>query len=219
MARNFNGGTDSIRYVTGGFSAIGTIVFRIKTTQVTANAAFLSCWSNSSRSGFGFILNSTGNANKIVMQGFDGSAARVGMASATTINDGNVHSVGLNWNRALGSTNTMYVDGASDVSAVVSGAAWTNTGSPPLSLGDNNDTFWASPVCDLEDVAICDNRHWTAEEHAAYGKGFSPKLISPNGLVRFIPLVRSTNDIRSGTAATVTGTTVSDHPRVMGGAV
>lgn len=218
MAFNINGGTDTIRWATPGLNFTGTIAFRMKTTQATAQVAVVTNWSATSRAGMGFILNSTGNANKLVMQGFDGSTARVGMASATSVNDGNWHAISFNWNRTLGTTNTMYVDGISDASSAVAGAGWSML-STSLCLGDPLDSFWASYVGDIADVALCDNRQWTADEHLAYGRGYSPKLISPNGLLRHAPLVRNANETRFGTSATVTGTTVSDHPRVMGGAV
>lgn len=56
------------------------------------------------------------------------------------------------------------------------------------------------------------------EEHAAYAKGFSPKLISPGGLVSYVPLIGegfSERDEINGDMWLKNGTlTKSDHPPV-----
>lgn len=60
------------------------------------------------------------------------------------------------------------------------------------------------------------NRVITADERAALAAGYSP-LFFPNGLIRYVPLGRSSPEIDQvgGTSGTVTGATVVDEPRII----
>lgn len=59
------------------------------------------------------------------------------------------------------------------------------------------------------------NAALTADEMAALAKGFSPRLIRPQSLVFYAPLVRDLIDVRGGLALTNNNTaTVADHPRI-----
>lgn len=67
----------------------------------------------------------------------------------------------------------------------------------------------------LADFAIWDAQ-LDAAERASFGKGFSPLLIRPGNLVRYLPLIRDKSDIVYGeTAGTVDAPTVAAHPRVI----
>lgn len=56
----------------------------------------------------------------------------------------------------------------------------------------------------------------TAAEATALNAGYSPLLIRPASLKFYAPLVRHTNDIRTGLAGTASGTVAADvHPRII----
>lgn len=67
----------------------------------------------------------------------------------------------------------------------------------------------------LADFAIWDVQ-LDASERAAFGKGYSPLLIRPGNLVRYLPLIRDKIDlVLSETAGTVDAPSVAVHPRVI----
>lgn len=218
MARSFSGGTDQQQYVIPGSPiATGTIAFRLKSTQATANACALSYWNNSSRLGWGFLLNNT--ANKVTLQCYPATATPVAnIASTTTVNDGNWHSVVGTYGRTVGNACTLYVDGAQENTTNASGT-WTAAATDfPFQMGDNIDTFWASYIGSIAEIA-----HWnvtlSADEIASLGKGYSPRLIRPASLVFYSPLVRDTTERKSGLTPSITGGSVADHCPVIGGTI
>lgn len=216
MAIAFAGGTDRVAYPNNGWGVTsGCFAFRLKTTQTTANAVPVSVWSASSRTGFGFIINNT--LNKITAQGYDGSAVRINITATTSINDGNWHHIAFNLNVANGGANALFIDGVSEATGN-SSAVWSVSSTVPPYLGDNNDTFWPSYVGDLAELAEW-NRQLDAAEIAALANGFSPARIASNILKFHAPLVRSANNRFDAPPTSITGTTVSVHPRVVGGPV
>lgn len=215
MAISFAGGTDRINLGTNAAISAGCISFWLKTTQATASVAVATLWSNLSRFGFGIILDASG---KISAQGYDTSTNRVNVISTTSVNDGTWRHFVYNWNTANGGANTIYVNGSSEATGN-SSAAWS-VGSPQglgLHLGDPVDSFWATYNGHLAEVGLW-TRNLDAAEITALSKGYSPKLIAPASLNVYMPLVRDAHNKRDSTL-TVTGTTVSDHPRIMGALV
>ena len=61
------------------------------------------------------------------------------------------------------------------------------------------------------------NAALTADEIASLSKGFPSRLVRPSALVFYSRLIRNVMDIRNGVALSElgTGTTVSDHPRII----
>lgn len=218
MAISFAGGTDRAAWTVPTVPPnVGCMAFMLKTTQATANACPLSYWSNTSRTGFGFIINST--ASKITVQCYPTtSSASVVLTSATSVNDGNWHHVAFNYDRLSGVSHpdALFIDGAQEASTTTSGLSW-NTASTNfiMCLADPIDTFWPSYVGEVAQMG-----HWQvqlgADEIAALAKGFSPKLIRPTSLLFHAPCMRQMREIRAGLAATLTGTTVTVHPRTIG---
>jgi hypothetical protein len=188
----------------------------MKTTQTTFNACPASYWNGSSRNGWGFILNNT--ANKILFQGWSSAALRMNALSTSDVNTGNwVHILG-NYNRNSGASNELFINGTSEATAT-SSASWTTANvNFWFNFGDNPDPFWPSFVGDIAKAG-----HWNvnldAAEIAALSKGFDPRLIRPSALLHLCPMVRETHELRHGRAAVLTGTTVSDHPRILGGTI
>lgn len=215
MARSFAGGTDRLKWtvpaaVTG---ASGCFAFRMKTTQTTTNALPISYWDTNSRNGFGFILNNT--ANKLLVQAWSFSATRVSLLSTSNLNDGNWHQVAFNYNEASGGANALFIDGTQEASGNASGS-WGINANTIINAG-GFDTFWPSYVGEIAEVG-----HWSAQlgaaEIAALASGFSPGRIRPASLLFHAPIIRGTND-RFGLVPTVTGGSVSDHPRLLGAVV
>jgi hypothetical protein len=215
VSLHFAGGTDTVRYGGSGYSSPGTIAFRMKTTQVTANVALASIWTSGSRQGLGVLLNNT--AGKATAVGYAASAQQVNLTSTTSVNDGNWHHVAFNFNTTSGAGNSLYIDGVSEATGNSAGAwFFANAGNSPLVVGDNNDTFWATYVGDIAELALWLGRQLVADELAALSKGFSPSLIAPNVLATYMPFVRSANNLKDSFIMGPTGTSFSDHPRVIG---
>lgn len=216
MAASF-AGTDKLRYddVSGGPS-LGALYFRLKTTQATANIGVISTWGGTSRSGFGFILN-TPTTGKISVLGYSGSVQRVNLASTTNVNDGNWWHIAYNWNLASGGANELFANGISEASANASGA-WTIAGAPSrFEMGRFTDAFWGGLIGEMAEIALWTNRNLIADEVTALSKGISPKLINRAGLVCYAPNVRDQHNRLSSTLTTAGAPGVTNHPRVMGG--
>lgn len=221
MARSFAGGTDRLNYggtTLGATKSLGGCHFRMKTTQVTVNAVPLSLWTAGSRSGIGFLLNNT--LNKMTVQCYGGTGTpAISMTSSQSVNDGAWHDIVLNWNMANGGNNALYIDGAAAVNANA-GAAWFGSVDSLPYLGDSNDPFWPSFVGEIAELAYWFDRQLVADEIAALAKGFSPLSIFPpgagGGLAFYAPLVRDAEDHLRGGSLSSVGTTVSDHPRIIG---
>jgi hypothetical protein len=219
MARNFNGGTDSLVYQHDPSPlAQGCASFWIKTTQTTATTSILTYWNSSSRNGWGIILNNT--ANKITALGYSASN-QVNLASTTSVNSGSAFHVAFNYDRANGGANELYINGSQEASGN-SAAAWTNLNTNFwVQAGDNLDAFWASYVGDLWEIGHWQGGKLAAEDIAALAAGYAPKLMRPNLLTLYAPLVRETRPVKINTTGTIsaTGTTASDHGRIIGGSV
>jgi hypothetical protein len=65
----------------------------------------------------------------------------------------------------------------------------------------------------LAEAAIY-NATLSASDAAALATGASPRLVRPDGLVMYAPLVRELLDLRGTATLTNNGTTVTDHPRI-----
>ncbi len=81
-------------------------------------------------------------------------------------------------------------------------------------VGDNIAADGTSFDGPLAEVGVW-NVALTDDEILALSKGFSPRLIRPSALKAHVRLIRELNNLQSG-LMTATGTTVSDHPRIIG---
>ena len=91
------------------------------------------------------------------------------------------------------------------------------TGLNRLNLGARyNTTLGAYFNGSIADVGIW-NEALTANEITSLSKGFPCRLVRPSALVFYSRLIRNVMDIRNGVALSElgTGTTVSDHPRII----
>jgi hypothetical protein len=215
MARSFAGGTDRIAWT--GLPDLSTIdasavAFRFRTSQSGTSVQIAARWSSVSRAGWGILLNT----NKLQYVVYDGTTLRVNFTGATTINDGNWHNAVALLDGRSGQTNYLYVDGNLEGSGA-SAFNWGNSGNP-LTFGDSYDAFWGSYNGEIADVGYWRGAQPNADEIAAYNKGYSARFIRPQFMALYAPLVRDHQD-RKGLAIAssgFSGTTVSDHPRVIG---
>lgn len=216
MARSFAGGTDRIAFQPPSNLGLAgcAIGFRFRTTQATNAVQLASKWSATSRLGWAFILTSAG---RIEYLAYDNTTQQILLITgATGLNDGNWHSVVANISTVAAGTTSIYVDGSLYQSGNNAGNHGNN--SNPVTLGDSYDAFWASYIGSIADVGYWFSASLTTDEIASYAKGFSPALIRPDALEVYAPMVRD-YQCKVGTpiaASGFSGTTVSDHPRVMG---
>jgi len=80
-------------------------------------------------------------------------------------------------------------------------------------LGYRN-SFDAYPLNGQMAEAAIYNVTLSASDAAALATGASPRLVRPDGLVMYAPLVRELIDLRGTATLTNNSTTVTDHPRV-----
>jgi hypothetical protein len=212
MAVSFAGGTDRIAYGAGYNTSFGAISLWMRTSQTTTNAAPLAIWNNSSRFGFGLLLNS-GTVNKLRFQGYDSVAARINIQSSASVVTGAWVHVVVNMGVGPGQPCSIWINGAFDVLGNVA-SGFSIDAASPLHLGDMADAFWPSYVGDLAEVAFW-KRNLSGDEIAALAKGFTPHIVSMNSLAFYAPLIRSQQNLFDQ-AGTTTGTTPIDHPPVRG---
>lgn len=215
MAIGFAGGTDRLAYGNLAYSGNrGAHGFWMRTTQTTTDAAPLTHIQAANTSGMAVLLNNT--PNKLTVQGRNGAGTiRLNMTTATSVNDGNWHHILIDRSYNDGEACRIYVDGVLDVSVNVSGGNWTFGASAAPYLGDSNVAAYASFVGDIAEVGIWDRR-LTLAEIEALAKGAAPPQVALRVLDFYAPLVRESRELCIG-PATVTGTSIVDHPRVFGG--
>ena len=120
------------------------------------------------------------------------------------------------WHHLCGSIDSVgglaaYIDGGSKGTGSFSA---TPDATDTLTIGAVNDASPAELLTgDMAEVAMW-NRQLTDDEVALLGLRFSPLFVR-RGLIFYAPLIRGAVDIVGGLALTVTGATVTDHPRVI----
>ena len=121
------------------------------------------------------------------------------------------------WNHALAvfaasNDRRIYLNGA--------GKGTDNTDRTPAGMDRTAIGYWArkTPLRymsgDIAEVAVW-NGVLTDADAVTLTKGFSPRLVQPQNLVAHWKLIRGLNDNIGGYNLTATGTTVSDHPRII----
>lgn len=218
MARQYNGGTESLHWtISVAQPQVGSISFKIKTTQTVVNVVPLSYWSGTSRNGWGFVLNG-GGAGHIAFLGYTGTTQRLNVGVLAGLHDGNDHTVTVCYGRGAGNVCQVYIDGA----LAASGAATAAWGSGAthfwLQTGDQVDAFWPTFIGEIWDIAFWNHAGavLSADDAAALSKGISPRLIRPSELIFYAPLVRSSHDLKGNVVNTETALTVSPHGKRLG---
>ncbi len=132
------------------------------------------------------------------------------------------------WHHAAGvwlsrSERHVYIDGGSKGSNTATVGATLNHDRTALGLNaDDSPANWFSG--DIAEAGVWDLTNWGANDAereinfekaiASMAKGFTPAHF-PLGLVTYWPLIRGLNDKVGGLILTASGTTVSNHPRVI----
>jgi hypothetical protein len=208
----------------------GVISFWMRTTQTSAtwgNGAEIISHHNSSGSfgGYGILLATGGKLYVYGKQAVGGIQVFT-LVSTTVINDGNWHHVGVQlWYAALANGNQLYIDGNLEAQ-VDAGATWGGA-TDPLRLGRTNDTFWNGYIGELAEVGIwaggLQSLRFTPDQFISLAKGYAPDKVwkgDPAGagaLHVYLPLTRSVQcKVSEQGTPTVSGTSVSDHPRIIG---
>lgn len=122
--------------------------------------------------------------------------------------DGTMRSVVSTFDGGAGTKCVAYVDGTSQT--VTDQPTSTTIGTPTQMGLANNAGFRMNGR--LAELAIY-NRVLTQAEATMHANGMSC-LKFPRGLIFYAPLIREVHDIVGGLTGTITGTTVSDHPRI-----
>lgn len=195
-------------YIEAPSLSVRSLFFFMNSTQTDVNTGMFSRHNSTlSTDGVTIILNNV--AGKILCYTKAAVTDSV-LGSVATVNNGAWRGIGFNIYYDTVNASQIYVDGAFDNSKVAS--MTVTEGANPVRIGRTGDTFWQPYIGQLAEIAIWSDQR-TPDEHAALAKGFPARLISPQTLNLYIPAVRDILDVR-GNALTVSGTSVSDHPRV-----
>lgn len=223
MARSFAGGTDKLQYgnaPTAGVWQIGAVAFWYRFTSATVMEMF-SIYPAGGRNGFGILANPF-NAGRIYVEAYDNSAPTAFAASTNPgSNDDNWHHFAYNFNTNNGAANSIYSEGALVTSANAS-KAWpidNFVAGAPINLGADVSGFYTAYSGSLADLGLWIGGQLTADEIAALAKGASPDRFRPDLLELYVPLVRDTHDLMGRAVSTISGTSIVDHPRVLGGSI
>lgn len=185
------------------------------------------CWYNVNTTGVNHTLiafcDEVGTSSRQEMRLRDAPDSDVTM---TTDNDGSMaYVLGANyttdvWQHACAvfagaQERHLYLNGGNKASNTTDSQPW-NAGLDETFIGADrmsaNPFWWISGH--IAEAAIW-NLALIEAEVAALAKGFSPLLIRPDRLVAYWPLIRGINDRVGGYNMTASGTTVSEHPRVI----
>ena len=186
MARSFGNGGDYIEIGTNTVfdDNIFTVAFRWRMTAAGQWEIVSKHQAATSFNGWGFSSNN-GSPNRMHLAAKPGSGAGWSCVDATVnATDGGWHSAVGRINRTASGTIDLMVDGTS--TAQTASGAFDPTGQV-LRLGRSIDSFWASPVGDLEDFAFW-NVRLTADEARAFCSGAAPGAIRPDNLKVWLPL-------------------------------
>lgn len=208
MARDFNGSTDDILY---------TNVLDPNATPFT-----MAIWAKADalddpndqhmilhqQDGTGVGRNTLGldksGANWFIATFLGGSS----LVGTTNVPTGGWHHYALTHSTAGAGTLRLYLDGVEEASATRTPEACN--GSHIVGEHKNVSRNWDGPVAELAFW----NRELSAAEISILADGFAPTFLR-NGLILYPPLIRDTHELASGATATVSGTTVSEHPPII----
>lgn len=217
MARSFNGSTDRIDWANnwdsqGQALSICAWVYLVDTTT---NMYLFHHGSDNSTTGW--LLSHKGDIATGVMQFWkNGSTALRRQTASGTIPTGQ-------WTHLIATHDGTFTD-ASTVGMYVDGSEATYN-DPQNGVSENSFVAdnWSVGGRDYDDnrnwggyvaeVAIW-NRVISADEIKALSKGNSP-LLFPGSIKFYVSLMRDTEDMINGVSATLDGTAVIEHPRII----
>ena len=193
---------------------------------VTAEPLTLACWYKPTATPTTNVAVTIGSASgtgrfQLVVRSGDCQAVRISDANTTVtaVSAASTNSAGT-WVHVCATFNTS----GNNVIAWLNGSAGTAVTNPGTTLTPNRVTIGArlqsgSPGAyangDIADVGIW-NAVLTADEIASLAKGFPCRMIKPENLAFYAPLVRNIIDYMEGLSLTNTNTaTPSEHARII----
>lgn len=209
MSRSFNGSSDYIESsaaVTGYSATISCWFFP---DSVDAALALVSIGDSSATSRFTLQTATSTPAVAALAQGPTGGSAAAFSTAAPSASI---------WQHAAGT----FGSPTSRSAFINGGNKGTNTTSTTAVSGFNATTIGARYVAGARglymDGLLAEVGVWNIAlsdvEIASLGRGFSPRLVRPQSLVFYAPLIRNVQDLRGGATLTATGTTIAAHPRL-----
>lgn len=226
MARGFgstrgSGTTDKVvTTLTANSSTISMFIWSNRNGHGGGGRGYMVDSPNSAAAGRGLILfdNDPATAGTYsVVQSF-------GVGNSTTVHwtapSANVWSaIGFSYDNGSGSNNpTVYQDGVkltpgSGLTVDLNGTGTAEAPNGVSTIGNRNADNARNWDGDLAEFG-CWNAILTDDEFFALCKGYSPLLIRPASLVEYVPMVRDNLSLKRA-APTITGTAVTNHPRII----
>jgi hypothetical protein len=137
----------------------------------------------------------------------NGSSSPIAYISLTF--DGALRSVIFTFDGSASPKIKAYLDGAAATVTDNHSNTTIGAGQSAMLVGGISGFRWNGKIAE----AAIYNRVITPAEAAMHAAGYSC-LKFPRGLIFYAPLIRDVQDIAGGLTGTITGTTVSDHPRI-----
>lgn len=224
MACKFNGGTDRLDFTVPSGNTLnaegyGSFALKFRTTMTTQNSLLLSRMTTGSRAGWMCYLNRVASSGLLSFDLWNGTTLQGTGNGTAVVNDGNWHWLHFLATALPGNQLKCYIDGVLDSSVTIPGGP-NVLEADTVKIGWGNLGFWASLVGEVAEFAHWRAIHLTTDDIASMVAGFSPRLVRPSTLQLYAPMVRAiANRAGSSTLDNVIGTTVADHPRVMGGTI
>lgn len=210
-ARTFNGTSD---YIEAGSAVVTveplTMACWFKPANVTVAKALMSIGTSGGMSRFVLTENQTAS-QPILGQSVNSGGTIASAVSAGSVSAGAWHHAAAVFTSSA--SRTAYLSGVGGTTETTS---ITVSGINRTLIGARiSTTVGLYAAADISEAAIW-SAALTADEISSLAKGFSPRLIRPQSLVFYAPLVRSVTDIRGGVALTdtVPTTAASTHPPV-----
>lgn len=186
--------------------------FWLRTSTAGANMPFHGRHNADSNATSGFYMAFSGTGNTVSYASKTGTTFVISGSGTAAVRDGAWHHIGFNYRQSNGSVFECYVDGVLDFTQT---AAQAHGGaSRPTRFGDVESTFSGFPNFsgDLAEMAVWTTMH-TVDEIIALSKGYRPPQVRLNGLLHYIPGIRTAQNIKEG-ALTTSGVSAQNHPRV-----
>lgn len=204
-------GDHSVTMWVNGASASGTTVFSISRSTETTGANNPSAFVQNFSGAAGYFLRGNSSPSGLGWNSSAGSSGVSGENSGGTAFDGTWHHVCC---VLSGSTSTVYVDGSS-VASYSAASVPTQTGMDRTGVGGivrgTNLPSYNGSVAEIGVYSVA----LIASEIRSLSRGVACRLVRPQSLVFYAPLIRNLVDVRGGLSLTNNNAaTVAVHPRV-----
>lgn len=215
MARDFanTAGSPNIDYITysgvppvAGLATCSIVVRIAGDSDCVSYGAFLNITDNpaTNQNAVGLGRELTNNVMYCAFRNANGS-----LRTFPFTFDGTMRSVIVTFDGSASPKDVAYVNGVSQTLSGTLSNTTIGTGQTSHVISSISGYRWNGRACDLGIY----NRVITPAEALIHAAGYSCRNF-PRGLIFYAPMIREVNDIVGGLTGTITGTTVSDHPRI-----